>query len=226
MIRKIIFDCFGTLIDTGSTSLNAAKTILKNVGSDINAEYFYPEWKRTKKEMMMQDTFYSEKELFGLSLKIMFDKYGIKADAEIEVRPMIDILFGDRRVFPDTVSTLETLEKQGIECAVGSTTDTDSLMHFLDLNALEFRYIFTSEDMKVYKPFPAFYSTILKETGWDVCECLFVGDSLVDDVKGPQNIGMKAALLDRNHKYSDSSDIKPDYIIHSLSELTEIVKKY
>ena len=43
MIRKIIFDCFGTLIDTGSTSLNAAKTILKNVGSDINAEYFYPE---------------------------------------------------------------------------------------------------------------------------------------------------------------------------------------
>ena len=35
MIKHIIFDCFGTLIDTGTGSRDAVKSILARVGSDI-----------------------------------------------------------------------------------------------------------------------------------------------------------------------------------------------
>ena len=40
---------------------------------------------------------------------------------------------------------------------------------------------------------------------------------------GPQAIGMKAVLLDRKGKFDKDSDIKPDYIITTLTELLQIV---
>ena len=108
-----------------------------------------------------------------------------------------------------------------------SVDDIHKIFNIADnINDNKYSEILKGKTAVMFFPDSSIRTRVTFETGWDVCECLFVGDSLVDDVKGPQNIGMKAALLDRNHKYSDSSDIKPDYIIHSLSELTEIVKKY
>ena len=177
-----------------------------------------------KKEMMQTCPFHSEKEFFALSLEKMFERYKINADAKAEVRPMTDVLFGKRNAFPDTYEILAYLDRAGIEYAIGSTTDNDSLMHYLEQNHLSFRYIFTSEDMRVYKPSPAFYTTILERTGWLTSECLFVGDSLTDDVEGPQSVGMKAALIDRKRKYNSFTSVRPDHLIHSLTELSEIIQ--
>ena len=49
---KIILDCFGTLIDTGASSVNAAGIILNNIGSNLDKTEFYSEWKALKKEMI------------------------------------------------------------------------------------------------------------------------------------------------------------------------------
>ena len=223
MIKNIIFDCFGTLIDTAATSLDAVKIILKTVGLSIDEKDFYKEWKAKKKEMTYSEEFCSEKELFRLSLRKMFEKYDVTADPDAAVQPMIRVLFGKRKLFPDTAEALEYLDKAGINYAIGSTTDNDSLMHFLRMNGLSIPLIFTSEDMKVYKPLPAFYTTIIQKTGWRTEETLFVGDSLVDDVQGPQSIGMKAALIDRKGSYNSDSAIKPDYVFHSLIDIKNII---
>ena len=242
MIKHVIFDCFGTLIDTGSGSLDAARQILENVGGKQDVKEFYKKWKQIKKDMMSEEAvqteevfhtaemlhtdkmFLSEKKLFELSLAKIFELYGIQADASKEVEPMIRTLFGVRKVYADVQDILCELEKAGIEYAIGSTTDTDSLMHFLNLNHLTFDKIFTSEDMKAYKPDPKFYETILERTGWKVQDCLFVGDSLIDDVMGPQRVGMKAVLLDRKGEYPGTShEVKPDYVISSLAELKNLL---
>ena len=225
MIKHIIFDCFGTLIDTGTGSRDAVKSILASVESDADCSEFYKDWKSIKKEMMRSESFQTEKKLFELSLSDTFKKYNIIADASKEVEPMIKSLFGERHAFPDVEDTLQMLEEAGVEYAIGSTTDTDSLQYFLEQNSLTFSHIYTSEDMKVYKPDKMFYERILELSGWDKDECLFVGDNIVDDVMGPKSIGMKAVLLDRKETFDETgADIKPDYVIHSLKELKGIIR--
>ncbi len=224
MIKHIIFDCFGTLIDTGNGSIKAVEQILSNVGSDMDAQVFYSDWKKCKKRMMNESVFRNEKTLFELSLAETFHKYGIRANASVEVEPMILSLFSERIAFPDVNETLLHLTEQGIDYVIGSTTDTDSLIHYLKSNDLRCSHIFTSEDMRVYKPHPDFYRRILSETGWSVEECLFVGDSFVDDVFGPKSVGMKAALLDWKGTY-EGVDLEPapDYVIRSLRELVGLL---
>ena len=89
MIKHIIFDCFGTLIDTGTGSKDAVEQILRNVGSDADARVFYKDWKKIKKEMMLSGSFKKKKKLFEISLSDTFLKYNISADASKEVEPMI-----------------------------------------------------------------------------------------------------------------------------------------
>ena len=222
MIRHVLFDCFGTLLDTGGGSIDAVKQILAGVGSNTDAEMFYARWKRIKKEMMRSPEFVCEKKLFELSLAKVFSEYGINADAAEAVKPMTASLFAERKAFPDVFPALRRLSALELDIAIGSTTDTDSLMYYLKQNGLEFEYIFTSEGLRAYKPDGRFYAGILERTGWDAGKCLFIGDSYDDDVFGPKAAGMKAVLLDRKG-HSDSSSLvpAPDMIICSLNELTE-----
>ena len=225
MIKHIIFDCYGTLIDTGNGSIKAVEAILKSVGSDAPAGEFYADWKGIKKHMMDTGAFETEKKFFELSLKETFSQYGITADATLEVKPMIDTLFSRRIVFGEVEALLDKLAELEVDYAIGSITDTDSIMCHLKQNDLYMPLVFTSEDMKVYKPKAEFYRTILNKTGWDVAECIFVGDNYVDDILGPKVIGMKTVLLDRNNKYAKQAfEIEPDYIVSNLLELIDVLE--
>lgn len=222
MIKHIIFDCFGTLIDTGNNSIKAVEQILSNVGVHVDAREFYEDWKAKKRQKMNSSVFLNEKTLFELSLSETFAQYGIAADASKEVKPMIRSLFAERFVFPDVHEALEKLEN--VDIAIGSTTDTDSLLYYLEINHLSFLQIYTSENMQVYKPDEKFYKTILSRSGWLAEECLFVGDSYLDDVCGPKKVGMKTVLLDRKALYKATErSPQPDCVIHSLLELVNVM---
>lgn len=225
MIRHIVFDCFGTLVSTGNGSIAAARRILADVGAEHDPGEFYREWKALKKQMMAEaEGFLNEKTWFVRSLAEMFRRHGIAADAKTAVKPMLDSLCGGRKVFNDVKETLAALDAGGVDYAIGSTTDDAPLLRCLKENGLSFEKVFTSEGMRVYKPDPAFYLTILRQTGWDKAECLFVGDSYTDDVFGPKRIGMKAVLLDREGKHAERAfDPAPDHTVSSLAELPRLL---
>ena len=233
MIKHVIFDFFGTISDTATSSVDATAKILRNVGSGLDPAVFYNEWKTVKRGRMDEKPFFTEKEHYARILGELFEKYGIKKDGRLEVKPYIDMLFGDRKIFPDAASCIGELKAMGLDVVVGSTTDNDVLKHHIDMYGLSFMDCFTSEDFRVYKPDPVFYRSILEKTGWEPFECLFVGDSLGDDVFGPKAEGMKAVWLNRKGKsYGDafkSSKVKkeypPDAVITSLSELPDLVRK-
>ena len=223
-IRHIIFDCFGTLIDTGHNSQRAVERILHSVGAQVFAEEFYDLWKKIKREMSNVGEFRNEKELFRLSLNKAFAEYDIKADADVEVKPMIEAIFSKRYAYPEVKDALAALLEKGYDIVIGSTTDTEPIDECLKLNGIEIDKVFTSEAMRVYKPSERFYRTILDNCGWKTEECVFVGDNYEDDVCGPKQIGMRAVLLDRNEKYeTEKLSPKPDYVIRSLTELLDIL---
>jgi len=92
----------------------------------------------------------------------------------------------------------------------------------LKRNGVNVDKVYTSESLMCYKPSEQFYKIILNENSLINDEVLFVGDSLIDDVFGPSKINIKTCWLNRN-KYAKRT-ITPDCEIHSLIELTHIIK--
>ena len=222
MIKAIIFDAYGTLISTGNGSVEAARKILELGGrDDIDPKAFYARWKELhKKHMDSLESFITEEKLFEMDLRALYALYAINGDYRKDVQIMLDTL-GKRKAFPESREVLARLsEKYAV--AIGSTTDTSPLMSDISNNSLNVSKVFTSESLRVYKPRREFYEKILAELNVDAHETLFVGDSLIDDVIGPQNIGMSACWI--NRKGGSSGEVCPDFEITDLRELLEILR--
>lgn len=223
MLSAIVFDAYGTLISTGNGSIEACEKILsKNNRSDICADSFYMDWK--KYHRMHIDTlgfFKNEEAIFHRDLNKLYSDYNINGNADEDVEIMLDTL-GRRFAFPETKRVLDTLSETYTVC-IGSVTDTLPLMNDLERNNLSVSRIYTSENLKCYKPCKLFYEHILDDLGINPNEVLFVGDSLTDDILGPQSIGMKTCWINRKKEVSD--DIIPDFEIETLDGLLTVVEK-
>ena len=83
--------------------------------------------------------------------------------------------------------------------------------------------IYTSESLKAYKPEKDFYLRILEYADLRPEETLFVGDSPVDDVKGPKSVGIAACLI--NRKAIKYDGVCPDYEIRDMTQLIKIIEQ-
>lgn len=225
MLKVIVFDGYGTLFFTGTGSVDATAEILAvNGRPDISPKAFYGEWKTLHHQHMAElPDFRLEQEIYALDLEELYRKYGFTRDAGKDVEIMLRIQ-GTRVAFPEVKQVLEKLSERFL-LAIGSTTDTAPLLE--DLHRAELPIpssrIFTSQSLKVYKPHQAFYRAILGELNVLPEEALFVGDSLTDDVKGPQAVGMRTCWV--NRKGEESGNICPDLEISSLEELPSAIDR-
>jgi HAD superfamily hydrolase (TIGR01549 family) len=223
MIKNIIFDVYGTLISTGTGSVDATRIIFEKYNLEDSPVEIYRKWKEIhKKHINKLDEYQSEKEIFIKDLEELFFLYGIKDNPRVRIKPMLDSLY-KRQLFEDTESVIKDLSRN-YNIAIGSTTDTEPLMHNIrDTYLFTIRNIFTSEYLKCYKPNKKFYSQILQLTNWKPEECVFVGDSMDDDVIGPLKVGMKPILIDRKDRYSEYHDgVKK---IKTLLELKQAINE-
>ncbi|MCM1115076.1 MAG: HAD family hydrolase [Clostridium sp.] len=219
MIKYIFFDVYGTLISTETGSVDAARKILRGKNCGITAEAFYSKWKVLHRAYIDNlESFCSEEEIFESDLKALYEIYSIEGDYKQDVAFMLETL-GKRKAFDDAKDVVNTLSKAFVLC-IASTTDSAPLLSNLKNNDINIKHIFTSESMQVYKPRREFYIKILNALNAEPSEVLFVGDSLIDDVAGPQKLGIKTCWI--NRKNADSNDIKPDYIITGLTELLSL----
>lgn len=219
--KAIIFDMYGTLVSTGNGSVTATKKILDNLCVSIDPQAFYQEWKQTQQRMTSGiESFVLQVELFSRSLDYMFSKYSVMAKSEDYVHFMLTTL-GNRTVFSDTLPAIDGLRKK-YKVIIGSTSDTDPLLKDININGIHVDSIFTSESLRVYKPKKEFYLQILSETSLGVDDVVFVGDSMIDDIQGPQSIGIPAILIDRDNRYDVHCNITPDAIIRQLTDLLSL----
>lgn len=221
MVKAILFDAYGTLISTGNGSLEATRKILAlNCRTDISPSEFYAEWKLLhKKNIETLPSFLKEEVIFGMDLSELYSRYHISRNPKKDVKIMLETL-GKRRLFPETKEVIEKL-KHDFVIAIASTTDTEPLLQDLSRNELTIPYVFTSESLQVYKPHASFYRTILSKLQISAENTLFVGDSLIDDVWGPQQLGILTCWL--NRKNNSRQKISPTFEISDLTQLLDII---
>ncbi len=223
-IKTILFDAYGTLINTSNGSVTAAQAILSKNNVSLDAASFYARWKVLHKEHINKLTsFLSEEEIFLKDLERLYEEFCIEGKAIDDVGIMLRTL-GIRTAFPETNEVLNGL-KTHYSIYIASTSDHAPLMNDVQTNGLKLDGVFSSELLKVYKPQKSFYLRILEELRCDPSEALFVGDSLDDDVWGPQSVGMKTVWINRKGQRVPEEQSAPDYIIQNLNELFDVLKR-
>jgi putative hydrolase of the HAD superfamily len=95
------------------------------------------------------------------------------------------------------------------------------LEHFGRLGLTErMDVIVTSADVGVRKPHPEIFNRALSQLGVGPEQALFVGDKIPEDIVGPHELGMRAALTHqfRQEEPEGAAD-QPDVVVNALAEL-------
>jgi putative hydrolase of the HAD superfamily len=79
-------------------------------------------------------------------------------------------------------------------------------------------HVFSSAEVGSAKPDPGIFAEACRRLSVPAERILHVGDTLVDDLQGPQTYGMQALLIDRGMKPAESNDV-----IGGLDELLDLL---
>lgn len=215
-MRAIIFDAFGTLFKV--TSGGSAKIIMKNItdcGIVLDEKAFLEEWKSYYKKHTSDDyNFMTERDIFISRIQMFYDRYHIKRNAENDADSLLATAFA-REAYPETKDVLHDLMENYL-VFIGSNTDNDVLECVMQNNNVTVHKVYTSENLKCYKPSGHFFTQILDDSALSANEVLFIGDSVTDDIMGPKAIGIKTVWIDRD---GVGGDFGQDYTITNLNEL-------
>lgn len=167
VIKNIVFDVDGTLIDTEKAYMNALLDVLnKKRGGDY--------------------TYQEVVQLYGLPAKQGLQQMGFK-DQEIpqllkEWFATFDHYQDLVRVFPGIVNALQTLQHYSVKLSVVTSKSQKELAADFTPRGLMpyFDYIVTSSDTKVHKPKPDPLLKMVEISKIPAAETLYVGDTVYD----------------------------------------------
>ena len=119
-------------------------------------------------------------------------------------------------LMPHAHETLSELRRRGLRLGLvtnGRSEGQRSTLAGLNLQDA-FDTVLISEELNIGKPDPRIYTRALEQLGVQAAQTLFVGDSPTNDVLGPQQAGMKAALFPGGHALP--AHIRPEYPLQDL----------
>jgi HAD superfamily hydrolase (TIGR01509 family) len=231
MIRAVLFDFSGTLVDCGpvwwalevTTTVRIPLGILNERGviSVSNeqlqlADDLYADMKREAKEtgieISAQDAL--RQALAGLGLRV----------PDSVISHTVDEIFSaclpDAAAHDGALETLRALQRQGIITAVISNARYGPYVpRALDRLGMTpyLRSVTTSADVRLRKPQPAIFWNVLAALDVAPCDAAFVGDYYPHDMAGAMAAGMHTVWLVEPGKQRD--DLPAELIIDRLPEL-------
>ncbi len=135
---------------------------------------------------------------------------------------------GSVHVGPDVVPTLEAIRGDGLRLGVVSNAAYLPRLMVGQLKALGLAQYFDaisfSSAIGWRKPHPAIYQDALQQVGVEAAAAVFVGDRVKEDVRGPQELGMRAVLL-REWRQEEDPDGVADFVIDRLGQLPSVLEQ-
>lgn len=212
-IKAILFDFWGTLAENGTRSpIKEVKWILRLRDVDFSDFVIkFEEVFMTKKLDSLKQGFQDVIKSFEL------DVPDFVVDKLIGLWNKNSIL---ARTYDDTIAVLEELKKD-YKLVLISNTDNFSINSVLDKFDMRkyFDEIALSCDTGYLKSNPKAFETVLKKLKVKKDQAVMVGDSMESDIKGAENAGIKAILVDARgtREYANK--------VSSLSEVKEKLKE-
>lgn len=211
MIKAVMFDLDGTLIDTNSLIIASFKyTYKKYLGIDVPKEdivrYFGEPLETTLKRYSPDN--YEE-------LMKTYKEYNA-AQHDIMAKPM-----------PNAANCIKALRKAGYKTGIVTSKRKKMCDRGLDIIGItdDVDVITTMEDTNIHKPEAEPLLCALRKINIKPEDTLYVGDSHYDILCG-QNAGSKTCLvkfsaldMDELMKYS------PDYVVEDLYDIVDILER-
>ncbi len=213
MIKAVIFDMDGVIIDSEPFWKEAEIRIFNSLGVPLTAEMC-----ETTTGMRLVDV-----------TKLWHEKYPWnekehpleKVNAEI-VNALIELI-NEKGVINDGVnSLLEMFKAKGLPMAVASSSDMKIIDAVLDKFELKkyFKEIHSAEFEKYGKPHPAIYLTTADKLGVDPVDCLAIEDSFNGVIAAIAARMKTAAYPEKTNFYNPKFNIA-DVKFRSLKDFTE-----
>jgi putative hydrolase of the HAD superfamily len=126
--------------------------------------------------------------------------------------------------FPGVIAMLDALKGKAI---LGIASNAQRLFTIPELGKFGlidyFDAMVFSSDLGIAKPSPMIFSEALKTLSVAPEAAVYVGDNLVADIAGAQQVGMKAIWINRAGQDHVKSGIEPDFIVPEEVALTEML---
>ncbi|MEA3422943.1 MAG: HAD-IIIA family hydrolase [Bacillota bacterium] len=209
MIRGIIFDMDGTLIDTNDLVMDCIKkTVYKYMGYIPEKDSFN---EIIGKPLDVQMSFFSEK--YAVEMIDYYRKIYLERRDE------------DTKIFTGIIELLKALDESEIKMAIVSNKGSRGIEHGLEMFKMKnfFELILSVADVENKKPHPEAINKVLKIWNMKKEEVLFVGDSH-NDILAANNAGVKSVLVGWSIlPIEQFENLKIDYIIDEPMEIITII---
>ena len=215
MIKYVIFDKDGTLIDTEPLFYKSWYTVGDKWGLEGMRENYYPNIAGQSIDRSIRFL----KETYGKSL----DAEGFMSERMAVVRKLMD---NGIPLKPGCIEILDFLKLQGIKAAIATSTAADiSLRNLKKLGLLDrFDAVVTGDMVENGKPAPDIFIECGKRIGAVPEETLVVGDSSFDMIGG-HRAGMRPVMVIDHNPPSEEAKPLCYAVYNSLFEVMDLIKK-
>ncbi len=153
----------------------------------------------------------------------VFEEFGIDA---AKAEPAMQVFARERSrvtLFADVMPALNQLRGRFVLASISNG--------FADLQAIgldqHFSVSLAAHQFGCAKPDPRIFYAMLERLQLEPAECMYIGDDLRIDVQGAQQVGMRAAWINRRATTPDDgalAQLKPDYVLNDLHDLLHILR--
>ncbi len=193
MIKVILFDFWGTLVENGVHSP------IKQVKDLLQIELPFSEYVLRMERAMMTAPWNSLKDAF----EKVCEEFNLPKDSE-KIEALVGLWNKSWMLARPYYEVEDMLQKlsQKYRLVLISNTDCFSIPRTLEKFNLGrfFEKIFLSYEQGLLKNDPDFFKTVFAELNVNSEECVLVGDSLESDMAAAQNSNIKGILIDRRNK--------------------------
>jgi len=229
--KAALFDWAYTLVDLveedDRKALKGVVEFLQSKGFELSKfDEIYADYRDLFYKMIAHSRESNLEAHFEHVLNFVLIQHRINLDGKTNIDELLKIyyeeIYSHRKVYPDVISTLKSLQSAGVRMGIVSNTTNPGFMKDYERTIMGldpyFEFSIYSSEVPFRKPHSSIFQLALRRLQLKPKEVLFVGDNLRADIAGARGVGLPAAWINRAMDPAPAES-PPDYILHRFDQL-------